>query len=284
MVEGLGVFHPFGVSRCDYNWLGALRSLAMLLAAMVAALACMLLPAAGIADEGTPAPEQSQTPNAELTVTDNITDTENLLGNNVGAISDAIAKTHAETGVTVRLLYVSTFGDVSNPEHWAEDVLRSTKPAPNTVMLAVASSDGNLVVVVSSGSDEWLRSKETADELSAAALEPLTKGESPDWSGSAMAMMDRIATLKQTSTASGVSRLGAALMGVGLAALIIGIVVALALRRRQRLRRARHRHARKRGGERLYSKNSDDVVAQGSANIQETFSTSDQAGGHEQFH
>ncbi|MCI1219970.1 MAG: TPM domain-containing protein [Bifidobacterium sp.] len=278
VVEGLGFFHSFGVSRRIQNRDGTERSgaqqrgivragatpvrgsvpvaaglsaaaikafaAAAVVIAVFAALLCALPPAAAFADEGA----DSQTPpvSSGLTVTNDITDTENLLGDNTGAISDAIAKTRQETGVNVRLLYVSTFGNISNPERWAEDVLRSTKPAPNTVLLAVASSDGHLVVVVSSGSDEWLRSEKTAKDLSAAAVEPLTSGDSPDWSGSAMAMMNRIVTLKQTSTSSGVSKLGIALMGGALVALIVVIAAVLAWRRGHRVRHHSRRHAGKR--------------------------------------
>ena len=43
--------------------------------------------------------------------------------------------------------------------------MESLDPKPNTVLLAVASNDGNLVVAVSSNSDEWLKKKSTVDAL-----------------------------------------------------------------------------------------------------------------------
>ncbi|RBP98407.1 hypothetical protein CRD60_00620 [Bifidobacterium aemilianum] len=156
-----------------------------------------------------------------LKITGNITDTENLLGNNLPAVTDAIAKTKHEDGVTVRLLYLQTFGDKSDPASWAGHLLTSLNPDPNTILLAVASGDGNLVVAVSPNSDEWLRSKATVDKLSDAALKPINQS-SPDWSGSAIAMMRELTTLKKTSTPHTISRLGA--LGLVGALLLIALV------------------------------------------------------------
>ena len=44
-----------------------------------------------------------------ITATDDITDTQNLLGSNVSEITDAINQTKKETGVTVRLVYLDSF-------------------------------------------------------------------------------------------------------------------------------------------------------------------------------
>ena len=105
---------------------------------------------------------------SHATITDNITDTENLLGASASRVSDAIAQTDQEAGVHVKLLYLDSFNAEKGqqPADWASKLLESTDPKPNTVMLAVASGDCNLVVVVSSNSDDWLRSTKTLDALS----------------------------------------------------------------------------------------------------------------------
>ena len=96
---------------------------------------------------------------------------------------------HEQTGVSVRLLYLSSFSaGEGQVDQWASDVLESTDPEPNTVLLAVASHDGNLVVAVSANSDEWLHRQSTVDELSQAALDPLVENDTPDWSASALDM------------------------------------------------------------------------------------------------
>lgn len=104
-----------------------------------------------------------------ITATDDITDTQNLLGSNVSEITDAINQTKKETGVTVRLVYLDSFNAKGKPDKWVSALLESLNPKPNTVMLAVASNDGNLVVAVSSNSEEWLKKKSTVDALSDAA-------------------------------------------------------------------------------------------------------------------
>lgn len=78
--------------------------------------------------------------NSSVTITDNITDTENLLGSHATEVSDAIAKTEKETGVHVHLLYLSSFNSEQTPQKWASTVLESTKPKANTVLLAVAAN------------------------------------------------------------------------------------------------------------------------------------------------
>ena len=75
--------------------------------------------------------------------------------------------------------------------------MESMNPKPNTVMLAVASNDGNLVVVVSKNSDTWLLDNKTVDKLSEAAQQPLLENP-PSWSGAATAMMDQIVKSKKS--------------------------------------------------------------------------------------
>ena len=77
-----------------------------------------------------------------ITATDDITDTQNLLGSNVSEITDAINQTKKETGVTVRLVYLDSFNAKGKPDKWVSALLESLNPKPNTVMLAVASNDG----------------------------------------------------------------------------------------------------------------------------------------------
>lgn len=186
-----------------------------------------------------------------ITATDNITDTENLLGSNVSEITDAIKNTKKETGVTVRLLYLSTFNTGNKkPSQWASDLLESLKPQPNTVLLAVAANDGNLVVVVSSNSDEWLKKKSTVDALSDAAQKPLMES-TPDWSKSATAMMDQIVLAKKTSTSSNITMIGVGIMGAVLVLLVVIIVVFHIYRKKHPKRRRKRRgsHRKTKGGE-----------------------------------
>lgn len=159
-----------GVSRQyaqgEHRWIHALF---ILLAAMLCCCMTLCITPVGWADD-----TQTNDTQTGITATDNITDTENLLGSNVSEITDAIKNTKKETGVTVRLLYLSTFNTgKKKPSQWASDLLESLKPQPNTVLLAVAANDGNLVVAVSSNSDEWLKKKSTVDALSDAAQKPL---------------------------------------------------------------------------------------------------------------
>ncbi|NMM97466.1 hypothetical protein G1C97_0415 [Bifidobacterium sp. DSM 109959] len=169
-----------------------------------------------------------------VTITENITDTENLLGSHAAEVSDAIAQTEKDTGVHVHLLYLSSFNSEQTPEDWARNVLESTDPKPNTVMLAVASNDGNLVVAVSKNSDEWLKKKDTVDKLSAVAQQPLMES-TPNWSQSAIALMDQIAKSKKTSTSSSAVRIGVIVMGVALAVLVLIIVVTVLIRHRKKI-------------------------------------------------
>ena len=108
------------------------EALCALLAMILCCIAMMWITPVGNADEGT---------GTGITVTENITDTENLLGSNVAEITDAISKTKQETGVTVRLLYLASFNSDEKPAKWASALLESLDPKPNTVLLAVASND-----------------------------------------------------------------------------------------------------------------------------------------------
>ncbi|WP_025332384.1 TPM domain-containing protein [Bifidobacterium breve] len=174
--------------------------------------------------------------NSSVTITDNITDTENLLGSHATEVSDAIAKTEKETGVHVHLLYLSSFNSEQTPQKWASTVLESTKPKANTVLLAVAANDGNLVVAVSSNSDEWLKQQKTVDALSEAAQQQLMES-TPNWSGAATAMMGQIAKSKKTSTSSSTVTIGVIAMGVALAALVVLVVVMVIVRRRREVKK-----------------------------------------------
>lgn len=168
-------------------------------------------------------------------LTSSITDTENLLGSNVTEVTDAIDQLHEQTGVSVRLLYLSSFSaGEGQVDQWASDVLESTDPEPNTVLLAVASHDGNLVVAVSANSDEWLHRQSTVDELSQAALDPLVENDTPDWSASALDMIEQINVVYRTATSPSVIVIGAAALGGVVVILAIVVVVMLVRRRRRR--------------------------------------------------
>lgn len=160
--------------------------------ALLLVVALLILPLVGGVDARA---EEGQSDSGEGTISEQITDTQNLLGSDVGSITDAIKSTKEETGVSVRLLYLPSFYQKMKPEDWAKQVLASMKPAPNTVLLAVASQDGKLVVAVSNNSDEWLRDQKTVDQLSQDALGPISKAGNPDWVGSAKALMDGISRI-----------------------------------------------------------------------------------------
>lgn len=154
-----------------------------------------------------------------------VTDPQNLLGGNVSKVNDEIASTKQETGVNVRLLYLANFTGTKDPDKWAGASLQSTNPPANTVLLAVASNDGRLVVAVSHNSDDWLKDKGHVSRLSQAALEPIQKGDVPDWSGSACAMMDEIKVLHQQETSRKPKIIIAVSIGVVLVVVVIGVVV-----------------------------------------------------------
>lgn len=236
-------------SRTGGAALRAGRTAAALLALMLAVVLALAMPAAAFADDG-----GSSTVDG-VTVTDSITDTENLLGDNLGKVTDAINSTKSETGVTLRLLFLPNFAESTDPDQWTSDVLESTDPVANTVMLAVASEDGNLVVAVSSNSDSWLKDQQTVDSLSEAALAPLTEGDTPDWSGSAIALADRIKEIRHPSPGEWASRHRVVLIAVAVVVVVAVAAVAVAVvvrrratrARRQIERRRRRRHAGGRG-------------------------------------
>ena len=181
VVGGCAKMCPIGVSRQRQNFRNRWNVAACMLLSMLLCCAMMLwITPVGSAEDNT---------GTGITATENITDTENLLGSNVAEITDAISATKQETGVTVHLLYLASFNTEEKPAKWASALLESLDPKPNTVLLAVASNDGNLVVAVSSNSDEWLKKKSTVDALSDAAQKPLMES-TPDWSKSATDMMD----------------------------------------------------------------------------------------------
>ena len=184
------------------------------------------------ADEAAPSPTAAATTPSAEDVSANIVDTQNLLGDNLGAVTDAIKETYERTGVTVRLIYVNSFNTDKQPDAWAAQTLKSLDPPPNTVLLAVASNDGNLAVVVSPDSAEWLRNRKTVDKLSEAASAPLTDdadANGPNWAKSAIDMMQAIQTAKSTSTSSTAASVGTLVM--------IGAVVVIVVRRRRETER-----------------------------------------------
>lgn len=185
----------------------------------------------------------------EGTLTENITDPQNLLGSNVSAVTDKIKETKQQSGVTVRLLYVESFGTEVNPTKWASGVLESLSPKPNTVLLAVASGDGKLVVVASGNSEDWLRNSKTMDALSEAATDKLAKSGAQDWSGAAIAMMDQIMLLKKTSTSGSLSKI-AVIVLMCVVVLIVGTIVFVVLRNRRRRKEAELDAARAAAGKR----------------------------------
>lgn len=228
---------PFGVSlrrEKGSKWLYTA------VCALLAAVLCMWITPGAFADEATDTVDDSQS--SGITVTENITDTGNLLGTHVAEVTDAIDQVKETTGVTVRLMYLSSFNSEEDPATWAGDVLEYLDPDPNTVMLAVASNDGNLVVAVSSNSEEWLKSQTAVDALSDAAQQPLMES-TPNWSQSAIAMMDEI-TVLHTSSANAPIMLGVAIAGGVVALLLVAAVVVVVMRRRGSGKR-RRRHGRR---------------------------------------
>lgn len=176
-------------------------------------------------------------------VTDNITDTQNLLGSGMSAVSDSIANVRRQTGVTVRLLYLPTFEGKLPARQWAEQQLEVTNPRRNTVLLAVASQTGTMVIVVSHNSDPWLRNRATVSALSDAAAKPLNE-RTPNWTGSALALCDEIVRQKKESEAVPVRRAWT-ITGIVLAVLVLvgGAVLVVLVVRRGRHGRHAGRHS-----------------------------------------
>lgn len=201
----------------------------------------------------------------EGTLTENITDPQNLLGSNVSAVTDKIKETKQQAGVTVRLLYVESFGTEVKPTQWASGVLESLSPKPNTVLLAVASGDGKLVVVASSNSDAWLSNTKTVDSLSEAATDKLAKSGAQDWSGAAIAMMDQIMLLKKTSTSWSLSKWGIIALICVLVVLIVGTIVFVVVRNSRRRKEAEQDAARAAAGKRTRANRRGHAVGYGTS-------------------
>lgn len=243
--------------------------LSVFVAVFAAIVLCLASLPAAFGDDATPTSEPSPTSGDEPTtgtVSEEITDPDNLLGDNVTEVKDAIELTEKDEGVHVRLLYLESFTEGVEPGDWASQVLEATSPKPNTVMLAVASDDGNLVVAVSKNSDEWLTRQETVDKLSDAAVAPIAQ-QPPNWAGSAIALMDELATVHHTSTSSGLSRAGIiALIGV-LAGLVVITIVVMLVRRlwRPGNRRAHVRNRHAKGSQNAGTDESDDSAAEPAA-------------------
>lgn len=199
----------------------------------------------------------------EGTLTENITDPQNLLGSNISAVTDKIKETKQQAGVTVRLLYVESFGTEVKPTQWASGVLESLSPKPNTVLLAVASGDGKLVVVASSNSDAWLSNTKTVDSLSEAATDKLAKSGAQDWSGAAIAMMDQIMLLKKTSTSWSLSKWGIIALICVLVVLIVGTIVFVVVRNSRRRKEAEQDAARAAAGKRTRANRRGHAVGYG---------------------
>ncbi|BDR54921.1 hypothetical protein KIMH_10320 [Bombiscardovia apis] len=215
--------------------------------ALVSALCLLLLllvPAdSARADAASPSSDLTSSQGSVGMLSDQITDTQNLLGSNVGAVSDAIAQTEQTTGVHVRLLYLPTFYQGTNPDTWASQVLESSKPKENTLLLAVASKDGNLVVAVSANSDSWLKQQSTVDDLSNAALDPISGKDNPDWVGSAQALMEQVSKSKEQADRRTYISYGI----VAIFAILLVVLGALTYWLRQRKRGAHQRHSKHSG-------------------------------------
>lgn len=214
---------------------GVSPMIAAVLSLLIAAMACLggFSTVARADDSGSSSESTQNTSGSTSTFTDDVTDVNNLLGSDLTEVTDAIQKTKDETGVTVRLMYLPSFGTNEKPAKWASDVLEAVSPARNTVMLAVASNDGNLVVAVSSNSDEWLKRQQTVDDLSKAAADPLLNS-TPDWAGAATAMMDELIKQSKTATSQSSMTFGVVVMCIVLAVLVAIIVATILIRRRMR--------------------------------------------------
>lgn len=229
IVDSLG-----GLKRQALVWTAVLSAIMLFAALLVGATGAQM----AVADDS-PSPSASEASSPSASVEDSqgyITDPQNLLGDNLTKVIDAANRTKQETGVTVRLLYLESFNTTEKPEQWASQLLESLNPPANTVMLAVASHDGNLVVVVSPNSDEWLRSQSTVDQLSEAASKPLLDqqaGQGPNWSQSAIDMMDAIASAKSTATTHAVSSVSIIVMIIVFVVLIVVVLVMIFMRRKR---------------------------------------------------
>lgn len=206
------------VRRMD-AWKQRIAALIIMVAMMMGALGASVVAYAEGSDD---AASDSST----ATFSYNITDTQNLLGSKASEVSDKITAVEEETGAKVHLVYLESFNSDDDPSDWAAKVLEALNPDPNTVLLAVASNDGNLVVAVSSNSDDWLKKQSTVDKLSEAAQAPLMES-TPDWAASATDMMDQIVKAKKTAANPLLSNIGIIIMGLVLLALIAFVVTIL---------------------------------------------------------
>ena len=250
------------VARRRDGGIAGLRVIALMAIAVIVimALGVLCMTERAMADESTPSRSSdsssgsasssasSSSDSASASLNDSITDTENLLGSDFSRVSDAITETRKTTGVSVRLLYVAHFPEGKKTASWAANLLNSLEPPSNTVMLAVGSDDGSLVVAVSSNSDSWLRSQSSVDALSDAAAKPLMSENGRDWAASALALMSQISTLKHSSTSSTASWIGVGILIAGLAVLIVVAVIVTKRRRRRHAAPRRAVRARGAGG------------------------------------
>lgn len=237
----------YPVDECDFRErepLSAVRVDATVPQRVSAALLALLM-TLGVVFFGFIAPRaHAAETDTNTTITNNITDTQNLLGSDIGEVTDAIDEVKADTGVTLNLLYLPTFDSSQKTETWAGNLLESTKPAENTVMLAVASEDGSLVVVVSKNSATWLKNETVVDDLSEAALGPIVNAKTPDWSGSAIALAEKIKAEKTAQDEMPAQRISIIVLVVVLVAL--GGFAGFFIMRRLRTQATRRRHAKNR--------------------------------------
>ncbi len=157
-----------------------------------------------------------------------VTDTQNLLGSQGAKIQESLDSLQKDTGVTINLLFVSSIPDSRSSIKQASASgqtrrLAFTKPSRNTLLLAVASQDGQMALAVSKGSDLWL-SSQVDTTLSDAAAKPLARSN-PDWSGSVTALIAQIRRVKSDHDSLPWRIAG----GVALAALVIGVIVGIVL-------------------------------------------------------
>lgn len=191
--------------------------------------------------------EEQLTEDNSVVVNDHIIDSQNLLGGNVDRVNDAIARVYDRTQVTVQLMYIPYFSNKTKPEQWAERYIKSKKPAKNTVFMAVASVDGNVVVVVSQGSDSWLSNQQTVNTLTEAALEPLNQ-KNPDWAGAAIALSNAIIDQRYPSAWQWIQRHSALVISMSILIVVacVGLVYwRIVARRKRNIRRQLERRARK---------------------------------------
>ena len=156
-----------------------------------------------------------------------VTDTQNLLGSQGARIQESLDSLQKDTGVTLNLLFVGSFGlkklDKTTIGKWVDARLAFTKPAKNTLLLAVASQDGQMALAVSKGSDSWL-SSQVDTTLSDAAAKPLARSD-PDWSGSVNALIRQIREVKSEHDSLPWKIAGGVALCLVIIALIVGIVL-----------------------------------------------------------